>query len=58
MRFRVEVICVNDDGAERRQDVMELERKQLAMESLGLSLAEGKSLFAGRARFRGLPTSK
>jgi len=47
MRFRVEVIGVNDDGAEQRQDVMELERKQLAMETLGLSLAEGKAILQG-----------
>jgi hypothetical protein len=44
MRFRDEVIRVNDDGAEQRQDVMELERKQLAMKTLGLSLAEGKAI--------------
>jgi hypothetical protein len=47
MKFRVEVICVNDDGAEQRQDVMELEREQLVMETLGLSLAEGKAILRG-----------
>ena len=25
MKFRVEVICVNDEGTEQRQDVMEME---------------------------------
>ncbi|MGH9350754.1 MAG: ISKra4 family transposase, partial [Terriglobia bacterium] len=47
MKFRVEVICVNDEGVERRQDVMEMERRELAMETLGLSLAEGKALLRG-----------
>jgi hypothetical protein len=35
MKFRVEVICINDDGAEQWCDVMELERHELAMETLG-----------------------
>jgi hypothetical protein len=47
MKFRVEVICVNDEGAERRHDVMEMERHELAMETLGLSLAEGKAILRG-----------
>jgi hypothetical protein len=47
MRFRVEVICVNDAGAEQRRDVMQMERRELAMETLGLSLAEGKALLQG-----------
>ena len=47
MKFRVEVICVNDDGTEQRRDVMEMERRQLAMETLGLSLAEGKAILQG-----------
>ena len=32
MRFRVEVICVNDQGTEQSHDVMAIERRQLAME--------------------------
>jgi len=47
MRFRIEVICVNDDGGEQRCDVMGMERRQLAMETLGLSLAEGKAILHG-----------
>ncbi len=47
MKLRVEVICVNDEGTEQRRDVMEIERQQLAMETLGLSLAEGKALLQG-----------
>jgi hypothetical protein len=47
MKFRVEVICVNDEGTEQRRDVMEMERQELAMETLGLSLAEGKTILRG-----------
>jgi hypothetical protein len=47
MKFRVEVICVNNEGAEQRCEVMEMERQELAMETLGLSLAEGKALLQG-----------
>lgn len=47
MKFRVEVICLNEDGVEQRHDVMEMERRALAMETLGLSLAEGKALLQG-----------
>jgi len=47
MKFRVEVICVNDEGAEQRRDVMEMERDELTMETLGLTLAEGKALLRG-----------
>ena len=42
MKFRVDVICVNERGVETRREVMELERGSLAMETLGLTLAEGK----------------
>jgi hypothetical protein len=38
---------VNDQGAEQRREVMELQRQELAMETLGLSLAEGKALLQG-----------
>jgi hypothetical protein len=47
MKFRVDVICVREDGAERRRDVMEMERDELAMETLGLSLAEGEAILRG-----------
>jgi hypothetical protein len=47
MKFRVEVICETDEGAEQRRDVMEMERQELAMETLGLSLAEGKAILHG-----------
>lgn len=47
MKFHVEVVCVSDDGDQRRSDIMELERADLAMETLGLNLAEAKSLLEG-----------
>jgi len=47
MKFRVEVICVHADGAEQRCDVIEMERHQLAMETLGLSVADGKAILHG-----------
>ncbi len=47
MKFRVEVICVREDGAEQRRDVMEMERYELAMETLGLSVAEGIAILCG-----------
>ena len=46
MKFRVEVVCLNDSG-EQRCSVMEMERAELAMETLGLSVAEGKTMLHG-----------
>jgi hypothetical protein len=52
MKFRVEVICVNDEGTtEQRHEVMGIERRELAMETLGLSLAEGKAILRGVQEF-------
>ena len=47
MSVRVEVVCVNPDGSERRREVLTVEPRELAMETLGLSLSEGKTLLAG-----------
>jgi len=47
MKFRVEVICLREDGAEDRCDVIEIERHDLAIETLGLNLAEGKAILGG-----------
>ncbi len=46
MKFRVEVVCLND-GGEQRCSVLEMERAELAMETLGLSVAEGKTMLQG-----------
>ena len=44
MKFRLEVVCVNDEGEEQRGEVLAMERHQLAMETLGLNLTESKVL--------------
>jgi hypothetical protein len=46
MKFQVEVICFRDDG-QQRCSVLEMERAELAMETLGLSVAEGKAMLRG-----------
>ena len=46
MTFRVEVVCLHD-GGEQRCSVVEMERAELALESLGMSLAEGKAILHG-----------
>ena len=47
MKFRVEVICLHEDGAEDRCDVIALEKHELAIETLGLTLAQGKAILGG-----------
>ena len=46
MRFRVEVVCLHH-GGEQRCSVMEMERAELALETLGMSVAEGKAMLHG-----------
>lgn len=46
MNFRLEVICIQDDGTEERREVLTFAKEQLAMETLGLTVAEGKALLA------------
>ena len=47
MKFRVEVVCLSEDGAEQRCPVIEVEKQRLAMETLGLSLEEGRTILRG-----------
>jgi hypothetical protein len=47
MRFRVEVICLGEDGGEDRGEIIEVERHELAIETLGLNLAEAKAILGG-----------
>jgi hypothetical protein len=42
MNVNVEVVCISADGTEQRREVLEIERAKLAIETLGLSLQEGK----------------
>ena len=44
MKFRIEVICINEDGSEQRSNVTEIQRQELVMETFGLSIAEGKTI--------------
>ncbi len=46
MNFRLEVICVKEDGTEERHEVLTFAKEQLALETLGLIAAEGKELLA------------
>ena len=47
MSVRIEVVCINSDGDEQRRQVLTIERSELAMETLGMNLNEGKALLAG-----------
>jgi hypothetical protein len=47
MNIRIEVVCSDADSNEQRREVLTIERQQLAMETLGMSLSEGKALLAG-----------
>ena len=44
MKFQIEVVFINEDGRKQRRKVTQFERKQLVMETLGLSLTESKSI--------------
>ena len=46
MTFRVEVVCLHD-GGEQRCSVAELERAELALQTFGMSVAEGKAILHG-----------
>jgi hypothetical protein len=47
MNVRVEVVCLSADGTEQRREMMAIERTELVMETLGMSLKEGKALLEG-----------
>ena len=51
MNVRVEMVCVSADGREQRKDVLAIERRELTMETLGMSLAESKALLEGAQKF-------
>ena len=50
MTFRVEVVYLHE-GGEQRCSVAELERAELALETLGMSVAEGKAILQGIQEF-------
>jgi hypothetical protein len=47
VKVRVEVVCLNAAGDERRRQILTIERRELAMETLGMNLTESKALLAG-----------
>src|SRR5258706_15474528 len=53
MKVRVEVVCLNADGDEQRRQVLTIERRELAMETLGMNLTEGKAVLADVQDFVG-----
>ena len=38
MNFRIEVLCVREDGTEERREVMNVAKEQMTMETLGLTV--------------------
>src|ERR1700730_13087612 len=46
MKVRVEVVSLNTDGEEQRRQAPPIERRELAMETLGMNLSESKALLA------------
>jgi hypothetical protein len=47
MKMRIEVVSVSADGNEQRRQMLTIERQELAMETLGMSLWESKALLEG-----------
>ena len=47
MKVQAEVVCLNAGGEEQRRQVLTIERRELAMETLGANLTESKALLAG-----------
>ena len=50
MKFLMQVICVSE-AVERREQVFEMEREHLTIETLGLGLGESKALLRGVQEF-------
>ena len=44
-KFRLQLVMVNESGYEQVQEVARIEREGVEMETLGLTLAEGKLIF-------------
>src|SRR5215510_13627901 len=46
MTLKIKVICVKEDSTEERREVLTIAKAQLALETLGLTVTEGKTLLA------------
>ena len=51
MKMRIEVVSVSADGNEQRRQMLTIDRQELAMETLGMSLRESKALLEGVQNF-------
>ena len=47
MNIRVEVVYMTAEGGQQRREVLSIEPRELAMETVGMNLNEGKALLAG-----------
>ena len=56
MKVRVEVVCLNADGDEQRRQVLTIERRELAMETLGMNFEREQNAVGMRAGFCSRPT--
>ena len=54
VQFRLQLVVVNASGHEHVQEVSRIERDEVAMETLGLTLAEGKLILKETTKIRGL----
>ena len=55
--FRLQLVVVNASGHEHVQEVARIERDEVAMETLGFTLAEGKLILKALVQIRGGPYS-
>ena len=46
MTFEIRVVAINDNGQEQIHNITSLQRTELKMETLGLTLAEGKTILS------------
>jgi hypothetical protein len=51
MNIRIEVVGISAEGTEQRLPVLTIHRQELAMETLGINLREGKTLLASVQEF-------
>ena len=50
MTFQIRVVAIADSGQEQVHDIMSLQRTELKMETLGLTLADGKAILSAIQR--------
>ena len=50
MTFQIRLVAIADNGQGQVHDIMSLQRTELKMETLGLTLAEGKAILSAIQR--------